>query len=286
MKKKIAYTAYIVGITVFFLYALFPGESVTAYINHQVRKMYPGINLAVRELKPGFPAGMNLSAVDVSHRNNLLLGADQLAVRLALPSLFSRQKKIRVQGDLYDGSLDSTFKISDIRANPKLEIQGIFKDIQVEKIPMIRQYEDYRISGVLSGNMDFSNLELPQVKGNATLTLTESAVQFTPALFGLERLTFETISTELELINQRLMIKRLDMESRDVSGSATGSIILGNPIERSTINIRGEIKPHPSFIKQLGSVFPMEFMARNKTKTGGIPFRISGSIEHPNFSMR
>lgn len=286
MKKKIAYTAYIIGITVFFLYYLFPGDAVTAYINHELRKVSPDMALLIQDLKPGFPSAVRLSGVAVSLRNQALVGADRIAIRLALPSVFSGQKTFHINGDLCDGNLDSTLRISEIRKSPKFEMEGIFSDVQIEQIPAIQLFEDYQISGLLSGNLIFSNMEMPQGKGNATMTLKNSAVVFTPALFGLEQLTFDTIDLELELINQRLMIKRLDLESRDVSGNAAGSVILQAPIERSTLNIRGEIKPHPSFIKQLGSAFPVEFMARNKTKTGGIPFRITGSLEHPNFSMR
>ena len=126
MKKKIAYTAYIIAITVFFLYTLFPGDAVTAYINHQINKMYPGMTLSIQNLKPGFPAGLKLSALDVSHRNQPLVGADRVAVRLTLPSVFSAQKKIVINGDLYEGHLDSTVRIAEIRANPKFDFEGLF----------------------------------------------------------------------------------------------------------------------------------------------------------------
>jgi len=286
MKKKIAYSAYIIAITLFFLYTLFPGDAVTAYINHQVNKMYPGMTLSIQDLKPGFPADLKLSAVNISHHNQPLVGADRVAVRLALPSMFSVQKTIIIAGDFYGGHLDSTLRIAEIRMSPKFDIEGLLSGVQIGGIPAIQRFENYQISGTLGGNMIFSNTEPAGGKGSATLTVKDSAVGFTPALFGLERLTFETIDADLELINQRLMIKRLEVESRDVSGTATGSVMLQNPVEKSTINIQGGIKPHPSFIKQLGSIFPVEFMAKNKSKTGGIPFRITGSLEQPNFSLK
>ena len=286
MKKIIAYAVYIIGITVFFLYIRFPGDAVIRYLDHQVRKSIPGLSLSIKELKPGFPAAATFSAVDVGLHRQPIAGADRLGLRLALPSVFASRKRILIDGDLYGGRMDATVHVSEMRPSPKLEMNGLLKNIQIGDIPALKQLEDYRVSGILDGTVTFANTEMPRGKGGAVLTVKDSAVEFTPALFGLERMHFEAIDLELELANQRVTVKRLNVESRDVSGSATGTIILQNPVARSTVNLQGEIKPHPTFIKQLGSLFPMEFMARNKTKTGGIPFRITGSLERPNFSLR
>ncbi|MEZ4550720.1 MAG: hypothetical protein R2874_09660 [Desulfobacterales bacterium] len=80
--------------------------------------------------------------------------------------------------------------------------------------------------------------------------------------------------------------KNINIDGRDILATATGSVILRQPVTASTINITGEIKPHPAFIKKLGNLFPTEMFSRNQTKTGGLPFRITGSLERPNFALR
>ena len=42
----------------------------------------------------------------------------------------------------------------------------------------------------------------------------------------------------------------------------------------------------PKFIKQLGNIIPIKMISKQKSKTGGIPFGVTGSIERPNFSLR
>lgn len=286
MKKRIVYSGYIIIATVFFLYYLFPGDAVTAYINYQINSMSPEIQLSIKELKPAFPPGMKLIAPDLLRQNQPVIGADFLDIRPSYLSLFKNDKTVFIKGDIYEGVLDSNISFANIRSNPEYDLDLTFDGIQISKIPIVEEYESYQISGLAEGNLVYSNKEVKAGKGNAGIIITKSAVKFTPALFGLDQLEFKTINADFEILNQRVTLKQLDVDSRDVSANATGSVILRNPIDKSTINILGEIKLHPSFLKQLGSVFPIELIPKQKSKTGGIPFRITGSIERPNFTFR
>ena len=46
-KKTLLYTAYIISITFFFLYYLFPSEAVKEYVAYKVSRANPGISLLV-----------------------------------------------------------------------------------------------------------------------------------------------------------------------------------------------------------------------------------------------
>ena len=286
MKKKIVFTGYIIIVAVFFLYYLFPGDAVTAYINYQINSMSPDVKFSIKELKPCFPPGMKLFDTDLLRQNQTILSADFLEIKPSYFSLFLKNKTFSINGDMYEGNLYSSIRVANISANPKFNLDASFGGIQISQIPSIKEFEAYQISGIAEGNLVYSNQEVKAGKGNAFITVTDSTVQFIPALFGLDQLEFKTINADFEIINQRVTLKKLDVDSRDVSGNASGSIILRNPINKSTINIRGEIKPHPTFIKQLGNIFPVEMISKNKSKTGGIPFRVTGSLERPNFSLR
>ncbi len=286
MKKRIVYPGYIIIVAVFFLYYLFPGDAVTSYINYQINSMSPDIQLSIKELKPAFPPGMKLIAPDLLSRNQNIIGAEFLNIKPSYLSLFKKDKTFFINGNMYEGDLDSSIHVAGIRSNPEYEIEATFDNIQISQIPVIKAYEAYQFSGLAEGNLVYSNKEVKAGKGNAGIIITESTVQFTPALFGLEQLEFKTIKADFEIINQRLTLKNLDVDSRDVSANASGSIILRNPIDKSTINIRGELKPHPAFLKELGNFFPVDLINNQKSKKGGIPFRITGSIERPNFALR
>jgi len=286
MKKKIVYAGYIIMVMVFFLYYLFPGDAVTAYINYQINHKSPGVQLSIMELKPSFPPGIKLLAPNLLHQNQSLIAADFLDVKPSYASLFSTDKIFFITGDISEGHLDSSVCVANISENPAFDINASFENIQISQIPAIKEFESYQISGIADGNIIYSNKEDPAGKGNAGIIVTDSTVRFVPALFGIDQLVFKTIDADFEIINQRVTLKKLNISSREISAHASGLIVLMNPMNKSTINIRGEIKPHPTFIKQLSNILPVDMIAKKKSKTGGIPFRITGSLDRPNFSFR
>jgi type II secretion system protein N len=286
MKKKIVYAGYIIMVMVFFLYYLFPGDAVTAYINYQINHKSPGVQLSIMELKPSFPPGIKLLAPNLLHQNQSLIAADFLDVKPSYASLFSTDKIFFITGDISEGHLDSSVCVANITENPAFDINASFENIQISQIPAIKEFESYQISGIADGNIIYSNKEDPAGKGNAGIIVTDSTVRFVPALFGIDQLVFKTIDADFEIINQRVTLKKLNISSREISAHASGLIVLMNPMNKSTINIRGEIKPHPTFIKQLSNILPVDMIAKKKSKTGGIPFRITGSLDRPNFSFR
>lgn len=286
MQKKIAYAGYFIIITVVFLYYLFPGDAVTAYINYKINNMSPDVRISISGLQPDFPPGVKLLGPDLLYRNQPVAGADLIRIKPAYLSLFSGNKTFFVNGDIYTGNLDSVIRLADFSANPAFDAEATFANIQISQIPILEQFQSYQIAGIASGQLLFDNKEVKAGKGNAQILVTDATVEFTPALFGLEQLTFKSINTDFEISGQRVVVKKFDVDSRDVSASASGSIILRTPVNKSTINIRGEFKPHPAFIKQLGNLFPVEMLSRRQTASGGLPFRITGSLEQPNFALR
>jgi type II secretion system protein N len=286
MQKKIVYAGYFIIVTVFFLYYLFPGDAVTSYLNYKINSMSSDISMSIKKLKPDFPPGIKLSATNLLYRNQPIAGADFLKIKPSYLSLFSSNKTFFVNGDMYSGKLDSVIRLADFRSSPDFEAEASFANIQLSQIPIIEQFQSYRVAGIAGGELAFDNKEVKPGKGNAEIIVTDITVDFTPALFGLERVSFNSINADVDINGQRMELKRLNIDSRDVSGTATGSVVLRTPLNKSTINIRGELKPHPAFIKQMGSIFPVEMLSRKQSKTGGIPFRITGSLEQPNFALR
>ena len=62
-KKTIGYIAYTVGITVFFLYYLFPSEAVKGYIAYNLQAVDPQMTVDIARVKPSFPPGLKLTTV-------------------------------------------------------------------------------------------------------------------------------------------------------------------------------------------------------------------------------
>ena len=279
MKKWLAYILYIVVVVIFFLYYLFPGEAFTSYINHHINGLLPGYKISTDQAMPSFPPGLKLKSPAIYNQNKPIIGADQLKIRPAYLSLLSDNKTFFIDGFAYDGRLEGTADIV-FNSKPQIDLNLEFKDIQINQIQSLKQFVSYEITGAARGNIFFNNTDANAGKGNAEIIVSDSSLTFEPSLFSIDQLSFKTIEAEIEMINRRIILKQFEINGRQLSGDAKGSINLAHPINKSRINITGKIKPHPTLIKELGSLFG------KKIKNGVIPFRISGTLERPDFSLK
>jgi len=286
MKKGLIYTAYIVFVTIFFLYYLFPGEALTKYINYQVSGISSDVKFSIQDIGPDFPPGIKIDVLEVNFQNQVFAGADVLQIFPSYLSLASPEKTFSFKGKTYQGSLNGTVSVSQTTSNNAIAIDAAFQDIQISDIPVVKKLESYQVKGLGQGTIVFNNKESSYGKGNADIKISDSSIKFNPSLFGVEQLSFSSVNAELEMENKLLKIKNLDFESKDLTGNVTGTISLRQPVDKSLINISGEIKPHPSFIKQMGSIFPIDLISNKKNQKGAIPFRVTGSFDRPNFSLR
>ncbi|MEZ4550721.1 MAG: hypothetical protein R2874_09665 [Desulfobacterales bacterium] len=69
--------------------------------------------------------------------------------------------------------------------NPKFDTETVFTGIQISGIPAVQQFQSYRISGIASGKIVFSNQEMQPGKGRGEILVTDSGVDSRRPCLGL-----------------------------------------------------------------------------------------------------
>jgi len=279
MKKWLSYILYIVVVTIFFLYYLFPGEAFTSYVNNHINGLLPGYKISTEQAMPSFPPALKLKSPAIYNQNKPIIGADQLKIRPAYLSLLSGNKTFFIDGLAYDGHLEGSADIA-FNSKPKLNLNLAFSGIQISQIQSLREFVAYEITGAARGKFFYNNSKANNDKGNAEITISDSSIKFNPSLFGIDQVSFTTIDAKFEMINRKITLNQFEVNGRQLSGDARGVINLTDPINKSRISITGTLKPHPTLIKEIGSIFS------KKMKNGGVSFRISGTLGHPDFSLK
>ena len=132
-------------------------------------------------------------------------------------------------------------------------------------------------------------LETPavQLRLDSALGNGKRAMVFAGRLHDPESLEhLQDLRLRVELIDRRIRISRLSVKGQEVNGNATGTIVLREPFDASALNISGQILPHPSFIRDLAGMIPAGMISEKTISGGGIPFRISGTLANPAFSLK
>jgi type II secretion system protein N len=283
MKKGMVLTGYILAVTFFFLYLLFPTEAVTAYMNYKLSQYLPGVRLAVNQIRPVFPPGLKLSAPLVYRNDKEFFTADQVTVRPRYLTLFSQTKGFMLNASIHDGRLSGSAEINRDQSSFHINLSAV--QLEISNIPAIKELTSYDITGVLNGKLDF-NYQPPNGAGVTDMVLSDCAVEFKPALFGMNQLKMDTVSVKANLADQLLNIETIDVKGRELNGKASGSMNINNPIIQSEVNVSGQVTPTPVLMKNLSEILPISSLAQNNAFSAGIPFLISGTIESPNFSLR
>ena len=102
---------------------------------------------------------------------------------------------------------------------------------------------------------------------------------------NLKELTFSEANAKLAAGGGTdLRIESLTAKGSQVNGDLSGTIRLTVPFEKSVLDMTGSVRPHPSFISDLGSGLAVLFQNRGGNNT--FPFVVKGTIEAPEFLLR
>lgn len=285
MKKWVAYTIYIIFVSIFFLYFLFPDKVLTSYVNEKLLNSIPGYKVSVNQIRPSFPFSLCLKSVGLFQEDKEIITADKLNIRPRFLTLFSQTKAFVVNGIIFGGKLKGSADLTVNEPQPFVNINLLLNNIEIGKIPSLKRIIPHSITGVANGNIIFSTKQ-PYGNGKADITISPCQVDLKPALFGVDQLKMDTVATSIEMENRQVKINSFEVKGRDVAGKATGSVMLRTPIANSAISISGQITPTPALIKKLGNILPAGIFGEKNASNNGIPFRISGTFENPGFSLK
>ena len=151
-KKTLLYTAYIIGITVFFLYFLFPSEAIKNYVAYKISRVNPGIRVTIDRISPVLPPGIKLHDVGIAQGNKALIDLDSVKITPGLLSFFSSTKTARFKGRVKAGSVRGWAEVGSRSDQRTEKIEGTISGVQVQGIPALKRLTDHKISGNLGGD--------------------------------------------------------------------------------------------------------------------------------------
>lgn len=278
--KWLLCSIYIIVVGVFFIYYLFPSDAVKKYITSNLNRANPELNITIDNIKPVFPPGLRLYNVTLYRLSNLLLEAKQIKITPGLLSLFRPKTTFFFKAEAYEGILEGR---ADIMAN-KLMINADLSGVRTKDMSVVQNLANRKISGMLSGKVTYSGNREFAGTVNAKLTLLNCEVELLTPVFNLESFSFESIAADVTINNRKIQINECIIKGNQADGGISGSVNLKNPLGKSFLNLTGTIKPHHLLIENLQKSFPVKSLL--KTGKGGLPIRLYGTIDQPDFSLR
>ena len=282
-RKWLPYFLFILGLTAFFIYFLFPSDKMKKFITVQVNKTYPGITISVDRVKPAFPPGLRLYDVNFYHTHDSLFRMEQIKIAPGLLSLFRSKIIFFFNASAYTGILEGRGELTKNR--PEIMVDGKLSGIQIKEISAIKNIMGRNLSGVLDGNFTYRNKKESGNDLKAQLIISNGQLELLTPLLQLESLAFKKITAELAMKNMNLNIKKCIITGDQMDGSISGSVILKNTPGQRYLKLSGTIQPHPLFTEKLGNDLPANLLPKKIFGKNGVNIRIYGTLDNPRLFL-
>ncbi len=282
-KSRILWAIYIICAALFFFYYLFPSDTIKEYLADQIHQAQPYITVKISGLKPAFPPGFKLYNVSVYHLGQAIAGLDNLKISPDILSLFLATTHLTFEGNGYGGILKGRVDIINKSPGREVMIDADLTGIQVNQIEALSALTTHKISGNLEGRLTFES-NAPEQALIGDLILSGGQIEFSPPVLNQNVITFNTIEAELELNGRTLTIDRCQLEGNQLEADVAGSIKFSTRSARKILNLSGTVKPHAALLAKLGRNIP-ELIKGSELETQGIPFRIKGPMDSPQYSF-
>jgi type II secretion system protein N len=285
-KAIIFYAGFTCLTMLFFLYWLFPSDLLRQYVETLVNRINPELSVSIEEIELIFPPGLSLSTVDVRHKDYAMVRVDAARIAPRLLSIFGDSKAVKFTLETSDGTADGVAVVGFSEEVPRLSLTVDIAGIQLNQLAALRGVPDYIIAGILDGRIDFTSKDGRTGNGQASLGITKCRIEPLNPVFNVERIEFRSIDTDLALTPKRVQIRKFDAKGRQLNGKVTGSIYIRAPYDSSRLNLSGIVRPHPEFTARLKKSVPIALLGGRDLSRQGLPFKISGTVAKPGFSLK
>lgn len=283
-KNRIYFGAYFIVITVFFLYYLFPSESVRDYCVYRLSQISPDMRINAKSIKLAFPPAFRLYQVDLYYLEQALGSIDNIKINPDLLSLFGKDTALSFSGNAYAGQFSGTAEIASNSPAHQVLIDTTFSGIQVKDIDALEMVADYQISGMLTGELAYKSDSRNQtLRGN--FTLSNGSVNFSIPLLSQGSLTFKDLAADVLMNNQTLTIQRCRIQGDQMDASISGTIIYNLQTGKRALDLSGTLNLHHVVLAKLKNSFPVNLLKGGKSGNQGFAFKIKGTLDTPEFSF-
>jgi type II secretion system protein N len=286
VKAIFAYLVYALLAATLFLVVLFPDQAVKAYLDGRLAAIDPSLSVAARSIRPSLPPGIKMSDINLNRDNLLLANFDDARVSPVLGTLLKDEKQIRFQVHIADGTINGRATVQGTDPSGPLRVEADLFEIRLDKLDAIKTNVPFSLSGALKGRMTHDASRTPTGMTSGLLNVSDLHITLKTPFFGITDLVMDQTDADFSISRGSLRLKSLTFDGPMLEGKITGTIELKHPFEQSRLNLTGNAKPRPELVARLQETIPQGIVNTRTLGNRGLTFRVRGSIDNPDMSMR
>ncbi len=264
--RRLSFAAYFAVAFLVFLLLLFPFDLIKSKLESEVGQRTP-VELSVARISPRFFNRFVLTDVVVSDKQGkVLFESPSTKTTVSLFGLVRGMLSLDMKAKAYGGDLLVKTQQGPGRQYLLVDANGL----DIGSYPLLKDY-GLKLSGKLGGNFEMSG---DTGKGKVWLKGVTSR-ELKIKGFPLPDLDFDQCWLDADLKGDRLTIRKLEMEGKELKIQCLGDLVLR---ERGTLNLAVKVKPSERLAREQSGIFSL---LKNKDAEGFYQFSVGGTLSEP-----
>jgi type II secretion system protein N len=285
-KRWFGYILYCFLVTACFLYLRFPSEVIKDYLMSTANKQDIPVVLSIDRVMPWPTLGLKVDDAEISFKNapgHNFFKADSLIVRPEIWSFVKGGGRYCFTCRAYRGQAKGCVQFRRKGMTPPFHAEMELKDLQIGDNAYLEELAGRRIQGTLSGSVYYSGRFDSPISGDggANLRLLDGAIELLLPILELDFIAFNEIVIDMVLKKRMINIASCELSGPQMKGKLSGDISLRDQIERSSLELRGELEPFASFFTDTEDSSGVLNILKRRLKRGALRFVIRGTLREP-----
>jgi type II secretion system protein N len=264
--RWLSFTAYFVAVFLVFLLLLFPVDRVRAKLESEVRLRTP-FELSVARISPRFFNRFVLSDVVISDKaGKILFESPSVRTTVSLFNLLRGRFSLDTKARAYGGELLVKAQLVPALKYLLLDANGL----DIGSYTLLKE-RGFKLSGKLGGNFEMtgdSGKGRLWIKGLASRELKIKG-------FSIPDLDFEQCWLEAEIKGDRLTVKKMELEGKELKVRCMGDLILR---EHGMVNLTVKLKPSELMAREQAGLFSL---LKTRDADGFYQLGLGGTLSDP-----
>lgn len=287
IKLVLFYLLFSMAAFVLFVFVLFPGKKVAAYLSDTVTRPDAMVQVHMEDADLYPPLRVFFDNPRFSLGPDLTIIPQTFGISLSVPAFFENEKNISFQSKIFQGTATGSFRVTHLDPLSVSDAQITISDIKITQFFYQTDLADITVSGEMNGQYTFWGQEDKQQQGKGTLVIQNVSAVMENSLFNrlkLPLIDFSRVEAAYTQAGKTITITNCIAKGSILHIKLTGDIQTGFPLKESRLNLMGVVLPESPYLAVLADNAAIKAAVKNISRDG-ITFGLSGTLMRPKIEI-
>ncbi len=275
----------------YFILSSFPSKEMGSYLGKMINENFPKFRASFGRVELGPDLSLRIKPFILKDQplEKEYIRAKEVRARIQPLSILVLRPLVVLNGTIGSGYIFLRSEIP-LRGSSSVDsFHATFKEIDLSSSALNELFLDYKIKGILSGDVQIKGLSrsLPGLEGKVDLKIREFSLNFTKFNLGIREVDLEQLEVTGTITNGNFKAETVKGKGKDLNLEVLGQISLKEPVANSDVNLNLNIISGPKFLDKFPKESPFRAIVEKRLKSSNrISIKITGTLKGLNWQIK